>query len=572
MTDRRLVLVVAETSHIQSYIFASNRLKENVGASYLVAAATGRWALETLEALNIRHNVLAAENNQEAYDDGLRIEAGELDAEVLYTGGGNIVLLFAESDTVQGDFTENRLPADALSRQFIRLLSRRVQQEAPGLKLTFNAAPFNWDDCLSKAVGKLLQGMKQQRSRQPGLRGDIGLSVQMVDTSTNLPAVAMENYSDNGWQALSAETIAKQRAADHANDILEAALGLDGGDYFLTQDLDELGRSKDSASYIAVVHADGNGLGDLIQGLQANFPEGRNREYVEYMRWFSKGVKDVAQAAQREMADYLLRSIEVVDGHHYLVGQGDKTRDIQLKQRNGKTFFPMRPLVSGGDDVTFVCDGRIGIDLAVIFLLAFEKYATQILNRKLTACAGIAIVKSHYPFARAYELADDLASSAKQARYAHFAEPEDAPSALDWHITAGGLYGDLSAIREREYQTTYGSLTLRPLFVGDSDEDRHPYTWSMVQRILTQFQFKWDNHHNKAKDLLDVLRKGPDATMAFKLRYLSPSESSWSPGKPPCLPEVGGFEHNGWQGEYCGYYDALELIDLYIPLKGAQDE
>lgn len=47
MTDElnHLTLVVVETAHIQSYIFNGNRLKENVGASYLVAAATGEWAL-----------------------------------------------------------------------------------------------------------------------------------------------------------------------------------------------------------------------------------------------------------------------------------------------------------------------------------------------------------------------------------------------------------------------------------------------------------------------------------------------------------------------------------------------
>jgi hypothetical protein len=43
MMERQYVLVAVETAHIQSYIFASNRLRENVGASYLVTAATGEW-------------------------------------------------------------------------------------------------------------------------------------------------------------------------------------------------------------------------------------------------------------------------------------------------------------------------------------------------------------------------------------------------------------------------------------------------------------------------------------------------------------------------------------------------
>ncbi len=36
MSDRVYVLVAVETASIQSYIYGSNRLRENVGASYLV--------------------------------------------------------------------------------------------------------------------------------------------------------------------------------------------------------------------------------------------------------------------------------------------------------------------------------------------------------------------------------------------------------------------------------------------------------------------------------------------------------------------------------------------------------
>ncbi|PJF37524.1 MAG: hypothetical protein CUN55_21625, partial [Phototrophicales bacterium] len=98
------------------------------------------------------------------------------------------------------------------------------------------------------------------------------------------------------------------------------------------------------------------------------------------------------------------------------------------------------------------------LDLAVTFLSAFEKHSQKILPTPLTACAGIAIVKAHYPFAQAYDLAEELTSNAKQAR--HSFDEEDAPSAIDWHVTAGGLYGDLEVIREREYQVAEGSLTL----------------------------------------------------------------------------------------------------------------
>jgi len=562
MPERRYILVVVETAHIQSYIFASNRLKENVGASYLVAAATGEWALETLDTMKLHTNL--TDNADTPFNDR-QIEDGLLDVEVLYSGGGNIVLLFAESGFAATEFGESALPETALSRQFIRHLSRRVQQDAPGLKLTFAAAPFEWQQSLSAAVGTLLQTMKQQRSLQPALRGDGGLGVQIMDSSTSLPTITMERDPDGRWQPYSAETVAKRTAAEAANRLLGKTLALDQTEYRFALELDDLGRSVDDTSYIAVVHADGNGLGLLIQELQDRFPAKKNLEYIQYMRQFSEQVKQVARLAQGEMIKLLLESIEVDDGERYLKPVSGKAEPIKLKRREGKMIFPIRPLVSGGDDVTFVCDGRIALDLTALFLRAFEKYSTSILKKPLTACAGIAIVKTHYPFARAYALADDLAGNAKQARYA--LGSDQAPSAFDWHITAGGLYGDLDSMREREYHVEDGSLTLRPVFVADHPALR---SWSLMQRMITEFQVRWQDHRNKAEGLREALRKGAVETAVYKIRYLTASRKTWSKGLPPYLPEIAGFNDNGWLEGYCGYYDALELMDKYIPLQSSE--
>ena len=78
----------------------------------------------------------------------------------------------------------------------------------------------------------------------------------------------------------------------------------------------------------------------------------------------------------------------------------------------GEERLPFRPIVFGGDDVTFVCEGRLGLPLAAHYL---TRLASEILpdGDPLYARAGIAIVKTHYPFARAYELAGRLGDSAK---------------------------------------------------------------------------------------------------------------------------------------------------------------
>ena len=51
----RYTLTVVDTTGIQDYIFGTNQLKQNVGASYLVDCATRKWVVESLpEPNNLR--------------------------------------------------------------------------------------------------------------------------------------------------------------------------------------------------------------------------------------------------------------------------------------------------------------------------------------------------------------------------------------------------------------------------------------------------------------------------------------------------------------------------------------
>jgi hypothetical protein len=50
--------------------------------------------------------------------------------------------------------------------------------------------------------------------------------------------------------------------------------------------------------------------------------------------------------------------------------EGNPVQEISLKLSNeGKICLPFRPLVYGGDDVTFVCDGRLGLVLLKLTIL-----------------------------------------------------------------------------------------------------------------------------------------------------------------------------------------------------------
>ncbi len=207
------------------------------------------------------------------------------------------------------------------------------------------------------------------------------------------------------------------------------------------------------------------------------------------------------------------------------------------------------------------------------YLREFEKqtsrYGLGKKGGKLTACAGIAIVKNHYPFARAYTLAADLTRSAKSYRTelvkSYHTDQTIVGSCLDWHVALSGLSSSIQEIRAREYKTDEGSLTLRPVTL-DANSWQSQRGWSVIWRGIEAFQQEnWVGRRNKIKALRDALREGPLAVKHFIVAFNKKEPL------PSVLPEMMNWSESGWQGGFCGYFDAIELADWFVPLKGEAD-
>lgn len=544
-------LLVIETAKIQDYIFKSNRLKENVGASYLVAAATEDWIYELVWQY-ASHNL-----TEDNFFNTQQIEHDDLDIEVMYCGGGNALLLFQDTHT---------------AKEFVKEHSRKALLEAPGLRLTYHHTEFTWaTQALAEVVGDALDKLKIKRASQPPQMGLAGLGVTAMCASTSLPAVTMDRDPEGNWQTISAEVNAKRRSIGAANEKLKQLLNeFQKKEYDFASELDDLGRSEGKNSFMAVVHIDGNDMGVLIRNLQNNFPSPQhNREYVKQMREFSEKIKRASRSALKDMLELLFDSIQV-DNRIFKLPGSPNLGDIILKRSKetlDKFILPIRPLISGGDDITFVCDGRIGLDLAVRFIERFEHHTEKLSDylpedmKCLTACAGVAIVNAHYPFARAYQLAEELCQTGKQERYM---SKQTHTSLIDWHFTTGGLYDELEDMRKREYHvplasTLEGKLYLRPLFLSQDVANAHR-TWNEVRRTTTAFQTtQWKEHRTKAKGLMDAVRDGEASAQTYKARSLDSEGFT--------LPVINGItDSKTWHYDRCLYFEALELMDLYIPL------
>ncbi|MEH2199859.1 Cas10/Cmr2 second palm domain-containing protein [Nostoc sp.] len=534
----QFTITVVDTTGKQNYIFSSNRLRENIGASFLLSQSTKEWVEETLVELKV-----PKKRQEEA------IESSELDAELIYAAGGNALIVFKSRE---------------IAIKFTQILSKRVLQEAQGVNLLVAHKNFNWE---SENLHSIVENLKkydierQKYERIPSVPL-LGLGVTASCNSTQLPAVDKYiNYGDEeetDSYLISTETKQKLQAVDKANQKLQSFFTdvVDQNIYQFPYRTDHLGRSKHESSYAAIVHADGNGMGNRFK----KCGEGKeNRNYIDDIRKFSKSVDKAGINALKAVTGILIKSIQ----------QGKLVGKIGEFNLNAKHYLPFRPLVYGGDDITFVCEGRLGLELAALFLKEFEKQPVAD-GELLTACAGVSVVRTHYPFARAYKISEDLCKEAKK-----FVKDERKQygvnyfSAIDWHLAASGLLGDISEIRQREYQVNNGdkpwNLEMRPVRLQNNNREWR--TWENFIQVVEEFKEgkDWKERHNKIMAFREILRKGSiEATQEFLRAYKLP--------QLPLFPESSGqskqLARDGWVNSKCGYFDATEAMEFYIGLEG----
>ncbi|MEH2196104.1 MAG: hypothetical protein V7K98_26145 [Nostoc sp.] len=534
----QFTITVVDTTGKQNYIFSSNRLRENIGASFLLSQSTKEWVEETLVKLNFPIKC-----------QDKAIETSELNGELIYAAGGNALVLFKSRE---------------IAVRFTQILSRRVLEEAQGVNLLVAHADFDWE---SQNLYSIVESLKkndierQKYERIPSVPL-LGLGVTASCNSTQLPAVDTSNdYVNYGDEEetdsylISTETKQKLQAVRKANQKLQNFFAevVDQKIYQFPYRTDHLGRSEGESSYAAIVHADGNGMGDRFK----KYGEGRkNRDYINAMRKFSTSVEQAGINALKEVAQAIIKSIQ----------QGKVVGKLGEFNLNAKYYLPFRPLVYGGDDITFVCEGRLGIELAALFLRAFEKQPVAD-GKDLTACAGVCVVKTHYPFARGYQISEELCKEAKKYVKENKEFEPNGFSAIDWHLAASGLLGSISEIRKREYQVEInnkpGDLVMRPLRLQNNNREWR--TWEGFTQVMKEFKEgkDWKERHNKVMALREVLRKGSiEATQDFLRVYKLP--------QLPLFPESSGqseqLARGGWLNSKCGYFDAIEAMEFYIGL------
>lgn len=388
--------LLIDTVSIQEYIFGSNKLKDNIGASYLVGSIFNKEILEQAGFIYKPDNIG-------------------------YIGGGNAILFFESKEK---------------AKEFISRFSIYLIMYAPGLNVAFSIDERKMDKDNFKSVrDKLFTNLTNRKRNlilpQTILSNGITENCSRTGLSKNIFLKANEN------DYVSSESYAKNKASDSSlNYIKEKYSEILKNKYIFTNELEKLGSTHGEKSKIAIVHIDGNGIGDLFN----------SQESLTSTKELSKLLEESVESSFKHVLEVLINEEDKI------------AEEIKISIEGNKKILPIRPIIIGGDDITFVCDAKLGIYLAKVFLETFQKFEYR--GKNLTACAGVAITNLKYPFYRGYELAESLCVNAKSKH------KDKGGSWIDFQDATGEWSGDLSYNRKKHYMNGNKQLYLKPFHVN----------------------------------------------------------------------------------------------------------
>lgn len=429
--------LIIEVTGIQDYIFSSNKLRLSLGASYIIEhLIMDKLLLEIL-------NEFSGKRKEKIKEWKIVSEEPELAGDKIrlgYNGGGNCLLFCDNEETAKG---------------FIEKFSLHTMLIFPSINLAATILSYDSSDTeilkeqrdgktfFQAFMSKINSKLSTERSQYHVISSPISPGYVRKDTYGFGYVDVLASKDQNRYlksidnKNTSISTLSKLKQVKNAIDQHNLDFLSDNQKYTFPSEFEDV-CMEDDQGFIAIVHLDGNGIGSQFM----------SKKNLKEFQELSENVKSIGQETVKSTVKDLIELIEQTPDEGGLVLENIRAFSKKHIDKE-KIPLPFRPIISGGDDITFVTDGRLGIYLAKKCVENFIKVTKEKLGEEFHACAGVAIVKRKYPFIRAYHLAEELIGNAKKASRADDGKKY---SYLDMYISNSGISGSLESIRKQTHE------------------------------------------------------------------------------------------------------------------------
>lgn len=537
--EEKCYIAMYDVRGIQEYVFRSNKLKEIIGASNIITNLFDDILDDVVKkVLNPKEYRLSWNSNIDSEKERLYFEKDEtVKMEVIYSGGGNTFILYRGED---------------LYHKINRLLAKEILDKTYSLNLAM--AVIEKTDNYSNDYLKLSREMAgiKAKMNMPRLTGNF--SVTRRELSTGFPlAKKIKDYDKNVY--LSEETYLKRKACKTTEE----------------KEFDKMITQKGDQSLLAIVHIDGNNIGNRIVNLIKG--EEDYSKAVFTMRTISKNINDAFNIkAFNSMQNALETWIA-----------SDSNEKLEKKNKDGATQKYMRQIINAGDDITFVCNATVALSLCKVFIDKLSECVmfgnalnTDDLKKYgFTACAGVAIIRSHFPFYEGYKVAEECCSSAKSRAKEFAKNRETAGSWIDFQICRNAMVSaDLEKSRMKNYVLSDGTkLLLRPYAIKDENIKEYQTFESFIKNH-NDFIELCKNKKNWVNALRNNYNIGQHETNLLYNKMISreiflPNDKD----KPNDIKEAQDYTNKLYTTDNTAlYFDVLEMLELFNDITLTKEE
>lgn len=383
------VLAIYDVRGKQDYIFRGRKMKEIVGASLVIRDIYKDYLLDEGDIYSYNSAVETAEKIEKFswadFEKRINDDNSPYVGEVIYDGGGNFLVLFKNKEVFE---------------QVTHRFTFKVLRYKSALRVVGTCIENLNPDDYEADRKRLYREHRNTEHTIHNLPRYGSLPISEINPVNSMPIVYKGRGFSAGDLSLSAEQLAKYQKQ-----------------FTTPSSEDNLMPDDNGTGYIAIIYIDGNGIGGKVQEC-------------------TKGLKtyDECILALRRLSFDIQK--ECVDDKMKIIDEA-----LSVAGENTSRRVNRRMVLGAGDEINLVVPANKA-------LVVVEKYLNALnAEQGYSACAGIAIMRSHMPYSDAYRIAEQCCESGKKKMREHgFVNT----SFVDFHVCQGAIGISLDQIRRDE--------------------------------------------------------------------------------------------------------------------------